>query len=162
MSDYVKQLEERNEQLEKQLGAALSSLNALSFYNRKLVFYMYSLEVRKAKGEWFMWQYSEEKHDLFTPFGKFASTLFEFDEITLRSTRTCRLPLNDVQYVWHREQAWKIDLMKEKNKRGNDVWIISDYENFAQYKMKEDWKDLRGTTFISYLRRRHKIRMKQL
>ena len=151
MTDYTKQLEERNEQLQEKLIVAESALNALKLYERKQSFFQYYINARKESNEWALWNVSMVKSDIFNSFVTFKHTLLEYNEIKISCQRLYKDysdHVNILNYRWTFDNAWVIEI--EKNKKNK--WIIKDFSTYCGWVFDDPTK-MQGKSFDKYLSR---------
>ncbi len=128
MNDYIKQLEDRNEELQERLVTAEHLVHTLASYNKKISFFVYTMEVRQSGCEWEIWSVQFERKPMFSQFEQFKTTLKKYDEIVFTSSRRFKVePFNGSAWAlqWDKERCWKISVTKKKDK-----WLISHFETY--------------------------------
>jgi hypothetical protein len=120
MTDYVKELEARVEELQQQLTLNLTAFNALKIFADRQSFFQYTMNVRKNGQEWSTWNLTMSRKEAFAPFTKFKTSLLEYDQVAVVGSRYHKEKWDDGQVMWVEETCWQIELKKEKRD-----WIIT-------------------------------------
>ena len=151
--DYVKQLEQKNDELQQRVSIAESALNALNIFSRKQSFFQYRLWVQKKDCENFIWEIAMNRNDIFRVLSVFKSTLNEYDKIIIECIRCSRFYFKEDEKHsndWEHSQAWEINVVKNNK----DNWIIEEFEIYNTpnfYGVK--YEVLNGKSFSKHLKR---------
>jgi hypothetical protein len=120
MTDYVKELEARVEELQQRLSVNLSALSALKLFADRQSFFQYVMTVRKPGQEWSTWNLTMSRKKIFKTFTQFKTSLLEYTKIAIVCSRYHKETFDDGQVIWVDETCWQIEVRQK-----NHIWKIS-------------------------------------